>query len=500
MSENFGVDTALGAVFARALDARDPRFDGIFFVGITSTGIYCRPVCPARVSYPDRRRFFPSAAAAERAGYRPCLRCHPELAPGRAACDAVSRLARSATSRIAAGALNGRSVADLAGELGVGERHLRRALEREMGVSPVELALTYRLLFARRLLADTRLSVTRIAYASGFQSLRRFNAAFRERYRSSPSELRRPRARAANGPDDELVRMSLAYRPPLDWPAMLQVLQRDAVRGVDAVDGDRYLSAVRVEGHVGAIVARDAACDTRGGRAARHYIIVDVTDGLLPALMPVLARVRQLFDLDAEPTLIDAHLEQTGLARLVGAHPGVRVPGALDGFDAALRVLLRRASRSQTAYESLAWRITAALGEKVDVGLPALHHLAPDARRVAESGVPTLVSLGVGERWATIVVGLARAVADGRLRLEPAADQRDISRELAAIGVDEASVAHVLARSAAWPDAFPAHDLATSSTEWRTLRQRAERWRPWRAYAAMQLRLQERSVVRHAVG
>ena len=389
MSEEFGTDTALGAVFARALDARDPRFDGVFFVGITSTGIYCRSICPARVSYPERRRFFPSAAAAERAGYRPCLRCRPELAPGRAPCDAVSRLARAAASRIAAGALNGRGVAELAGELGVGERHLRRVLEREMGVSPIELALTYRLLFARRLLANTRLSVTRIAYASGFQSLRRFNAAFRERYRSSPSELRRPPARAGVRRDD-LVRLSLAYRPPLNWSAMLQVLRRDAVRGVDAVDGDRYMSAIRVDGHVGAIVARDAASDARAAGPARHYVIVDVTPSLLPKLMPVLARVRQLFDLDAEPTLIDAHLAQSGLGRLVGAQPGVRVPGALDAFDVALRVLLRRASRSQASYESLAWRITAALGEAVDVGLPGLHHLAPEAGRVAETSVQTL--------------------------------------------------------------------------------------------------------------
>jgi len=488
MSEEFGTDTALGAVFARALDARDPRFDGVFFVGITSTGIYCRSICPARVSYPERRRFFPSAAAAERAGYRPCLRCRPELAPGRAPCDAVSRLARAAAGRIAAGALNGRGVADLAGELGVSERHLRRVLEREMGVSPIELALTYRLLFARRLLANTRLSVTRIAYTSGFQSLRRFNAAYRERYRSSPSEVRRPAARAGVGRDD-FVRLSLAYRPPFNWPAMLQVLQRDAVRGVDAVEGDRYMSMMRVDGHVGAIVARDAADDARAAGAARHNIIVDVTPSLLPSLMPVLARVRQLFDLDAEPTLIDAHLAQSGLGDLVGAQPGVRVPGALDAFDIALRVLLRRASPSQTSYESLAWRITTALGESVDVGLAELHHLAPEPGRVAESGVQALVSLGVRERWAAIIVELARAVAGGRLRLEPGSDPDELSRELSAIGVDEASVAQILARTAAWPDSLAAHDLASSGTEWRSLVQSAEHWRPWRAYAAMHLRL-----------
>src|ERR687897_3435511 len=185
----------------RAVRARDVRFDGIFFVGITTTRVYCPPVCPARVSYPERRRFFETAASAERAGYRPCLRCRPELAPGRALMDAVPRLARLAAQRIGAGALNGNSVADLARELGVSERHLRRALERELGVSPAELAQTHRLLLAKRLLAETSLPVTRIAFASGFQSLRRFNSVFRERYRLSPSALRRTPALSDAGRD-----------------------------------------------------------------------------------------------------------------------------------------------------------------------------------------------------------------------------------------------------------------------------------------------------------
>src|SRR5215212_1809490 len=232
----------LGAeVYARALGARDARFDGIFFVGITTTRVYCRPVCPARVSHPERRRFFDSAAAAERSGFRPCLRCRPELAPGRALIDAVPRLARVAAHRIAAGALNGRGVACLARELGVSERHLRRALERELGVSPVELAQTYRLLLAKRLLADTSLPVTRVAYASGFQSLRRFNSVFRDRYRLSPSALRRNRrssdaTREAGGrsaaqaaPATDLVRLTLAYRAPLAWDVLVALLRRDAM-------------------------------------------------------------------------------------------------------------------------------------------------------------------------------------------------------------------------------------------------------------------------------
>ena len=220
-------------VFARALDARDARFDGVFFVGITTTGVYCRPVCPARVAYHDHRRFFRSAAAAERAGFRPCLRCRPELAPGLALIDAVPRLARAAAHRIAGGALNGRSVAELARDLGVGERHLRRALEREVGVSPLELAQTHRLLLAKQLLADTQLPVTRIAYSSGFQSLRRFNAAFREQYRMAPTAVRRGSSWRGSQKtplaEDAPLHLTLAYRAPFAWGTLLEFLRADAI-------------------------------------------------------------------------------------------------------------------------------------------------------------------------------------------------------------------------------------------------------------------------------
>jgi AraC family transcriptional regulator of adaptative response / DNA-3-methyladenine glycosylase II len=236
-------------------------------------------VCPARISFPDRRRFFRSAAAAERAGFRPCLRCRPELAPGRAIVYAVSRLARAAAYRIAAGALNGRSVGDLASELGVSERHLRRSFEREIGVTPLELALTHRLLLAKRLLADTKLSITQIAYASGFQSLRRFNAVFRERYRMCPSELRRPTREGARSAAVDLqrgaadtgdfVRLTLAYRPPLDWDVLLDHLGRDAVSGIDVVEGRRYGRTVRLEGRSGVLFAQDATPPAlRPGRGA----------------------------------------------------------------------------------------------------------------------------------------------------------------------------------------------------------------------------------------
>jgi len=295
-----------------AVDARDPRFDGVFYVGITTTNVYCRPCCPSRLAYDRHRRFFDSAAAAERAGFRPCMRCRPELAPGCAtALAAVSRLAQVASQRIAAGALNGRSVADLARELGVSERHLRRALEREVRVSPLELAQTHRLLLAKRLIVDTDLPMTRVAYASGFQSLRRFNTVFRAQYRMAPSALRRGRKIA--GREDGSLRLTLAYRPPLAWDSLASVLPREAKV---AIDGQRGIVAV-------------------ANSAADHQLVVTISESLLPVLMPLIAGLRRVFDLDAEPAVIDAHLSAGGLGHLVARWPGARVAGSFKGLEGA---------------------------------------------------------------------------------------------------------------------------------------------------------------------
>jgi AraC family transcriptional regulator of adaptative response / DNA-3-methyladenine glycosylase II len=465
----------------RAVRARDVRFDGIFFVGITTTRVYCRPVCPARVSYPERRRFFDSAASAERAGYRPCLRCRPELAPGRALMDAVPRLARLAAQRIAAGALNGQSVADLGRELGVSERHLRRALERELGVSPAELAQTHRLLLAKRLLAETSLPVTRVAFASGFQSLRRFNSVFRERYRLSPTALRRATPSSAGSttaPAGDFVTLTLAYRPPLDWPLLVARLAHDAVPGVISVDGTRYARTVRLDGRTGAIAARDIA--------GKSHLEVAVSLSLLPALMPLLVRLRHLFDLDAEPAMVDAHLAQHGLGRAVRRHPGVRIPGAIDGFEVALRSLLDEEDQALLA------RVAEELGETVETGLPPLFRLMPTAERVAQAGVMSLVALGASRPRAEAIVTVARAIASGMLRLQPGSEVVATHRALVEMdGVGERHATMIVMRALYWPDAFPTADptlqRAAGAAGRRELREHAERWRPWRAYAAQHL-------------
>ncbi|HUF35071.1 MAG TPA: AlkA N-terminal domain-containing protein [Gemmatimonadales bacterium] len=469
------------AACSRAVVSRDPRFDGVFFVGISTTRIYCRPVCPARVSYPERRRFFDSAAAAERQGYRPCLRCRPELAPGRALCDAVPRVARAAAMRIAAGALNGRGVGDLARELGVSERHLRRAMEREMGVSPIELAQTHRLLLAKCLLTDTRLPVTRVAFASGFQSLRRFNSVFRERYRMSPSVLRhRPRPGRDDvpaGPAGDWVRLSLAYRPPLAWAPLLATIAVDTPPGVGMVDGHRYARTVALDGCRGLIMLEPPA----GGQLSVH-----VSVSLLPALMPLLARLRHLLDLDAEPAMIDAQLAEGGLSALVARRPGLRMPGAFEGFEVAAREILLPEFLRQ---------VTRALGEPIATGISGLDRLALSADRVAQAGVASLSTLGVPRRQAVAVATVARAVTDGNPRLEPGAELRATLRALAAIpGLHSRAAAAIATRAVRWPDAFPSTDVSLQRAAGvpgaRALLRLAERWRPWRGYAALHLSLQ----------
>jgi len=480
-----------GDVYARALDARDARFDGVFFVGVTTTRIYCRPVCPSRISFRSHRRFFGSAAAAEGAGFRPCLRCRPELAPGCAPVDAIPRLATAAARRIEAGALNGQSVAELARSLGVSERHLRRAFERELGVSPIALAQTHRLLLAKRLLADTNLSVTRIAFASGFQSLRRFNAAFRAQYRMPPSALVRS---ARSEMEGEFVRLTLAYRPPFAWRELCNVLAGDAIGGVEAVEGARYGRTVSIGGRSGVFFAEDASAQATHakGHRARNFVRVDVSPSLVPALMPLLARLRQLFDLDADPARIDEHLAQTGLGAAVALVPGIRIPGGIDGFDIALRALLRGRVFSASPTSDLAARVTRAIGESIETGFPRLSHLTPSAERVAEAGSAKLCAFGVPRHRADAVVALARLVAGGELRLEPGSDAIETRRALMQIrGIGDQLATVIVMRTLSWPDAFPfacgsmAHAAnAASAPAFRAL---AERWRPWRAYAAMQL-------------
>lgn len=476
----------------RALAARDPRFDGVFYVGVTSTRIYCRPVCPARTPRRDRCHFFNNPAAAERAGFRPCLRCRPELAPGHSSVDAVGRLATAAASRIAEGALNGGDVETLARELGVGGRHLRRVLEREVGVTPVELAQTQRLLLAKRLLTDSDLPVTEIAHASGFQSVRRFNALFRARYRLNPTGLRHAHrngngarvatTRAGAQERDDAVRVTLAYRPPFAWNTLLGFLAARATPGVETVDGDRYARTMAIGSHRGWVVVAPAS--------RPNALEVELAASLVPVLMPVLARLRHLFDLDAEPVDIDRHLSHEGLSALVRRNRGLRVPGAVDGFELAVRAILGQ-QVSVAGATTLAGRFAAAFGDELPVS-SQLYRLAPTAEQVAAADVDGISAIGMPRARAASIHALARAVASAEIRLSPAGNAREIVRRLRALPGIGAWTAHYIAmRALRWPDAFPASDLALRRAAGvatpAKLERAAARWSPWRAYAAMHL-------------
>src|SRR6202140_608313 len=313
----------------RAVRARDRRFDGRFFVAIASTHIYCRPICPARPPKRENMRFYTSAAAAEGAGFRPCLRCRPERAPGLASVDAVSRLVGAAIAGIEEHALSSAKVGELAASLGVSDRHLRRVTESELGVGPIELAQTQRLVLAKRLLGETNLSQTEIAFASGFGSVRRFNALFKSRYGLNPRALRGT-ATVADG-----LQCQLEFRPPFAWRSLLDYLRLRAVPGVEMADATHYRRTVSIDGHHGWIAV---------SLGKKHNALnVEIAPSLAPVIGAVIVRVKRLFDLGAVPDAVSASLSQDPLlANVVHRIPGLRVAGALDGFELAGRAVLER--------------------------------------------------------------------------------------------------------------------------------------------------------------
>lgn len=464
----------------RALVARDARFDGVFFVGVKSTGIYCRPVCTAKTPGRGRCRFFASAALAERAGFRPCLRCRPELAPGQAPIDSARTIARAAAARIEGGALNSGSLEDLAGSLGLSSRQLRRAMRRELGVSPIELAQTSRLLLAKRLIAETQLSMTHIALAAGFDSVRRFNALFRSHYRLTPSTLRRS---ATHGVPDGCLRLTLAFRPPLDWEALLKFLEARAIPGIECVTGGAYHRTVGIRDHRGWLRVSPVA--------SRHLLAVELATELAPALASILMRLRSLFDLDARPDIIAAHLAGDKLlGPLVKRRPGLRVPGAFNTFELGMRAILGQQVSVRGA-STLAGRFAERLGEAVATPMACLNRISPTAESISKASVRTLAGLGLPHARAESLWNFSRAVAMQEIDLEPGMDPIATMARLTELpGIGPWTADYIAMRALRWPDAFPAGDLGLKKAARlspQELKSAAEFWRPWRAYAAMHL-------------
>ncbi|MDL5052001.1 AlkA N-terminal domain-containing protein [Oscillatoria laete-virens NRMC-F 0139] len=469
----------------KALASRDPRFDGVFFVGVTSTGVYCRPICPVKTPLQKNCRFFRSAEAAEKEYFRPCLRCRPELAPGLAPVDNAQRIASLVLHRMDEGLVNGAGMEDLAAQFHLSSRQLRRIVQKELGVSPVELLQTRRLLLAKQLLTETQLPVTQIAFASGFASLRRFNAAFSSQYRMPPTRLRKSISADVNEASlHGTSRLQLGYRPPLDWRAMLQFLAGRAIRNVEWATNESYARTVRIGKHTGWIRVTQAR--------NRNTLVVEFTHSLTEVLPALLGRLRNLFDLAARPDQIASHLSQDPvLKKCVLKNPGLRVPGAFDGFEMALRAILGQQITVQAA-TTLAGRVAECFGEKIRTPFEQLTYLSPRVERIAGARTEDIAELGIIAARSNCMIALARAVRSGALKFETGSDPALAIQQLIELpGIGPWTAHYIAMRALRWPDAFPKEDIAVrkklGGLSSKQAEARSQLWRPWRSYAVLHL-------------
>ncbi len=455
-----------------ACDAKDRRFDGRFYIGVKSTGIYCRCICPARNPKRINRTFWPSAAAAEAAGFRPCLLCRPERAPGLAPIDAPARLAAAAYARIEAGALEEQGLEALADGLGVTSRHLRRVMNAQFGASPIDIAQTGRLLSARRLLNETALSITEIAFASGFRSLRRFNATMKDRYGAPPSKMRGRKALTRG----ETFTVSLSPRGDYNITPMLEFLGMRALAEVEAANDKTYTRILKWGDAPGWLTI---------GMGPKGLALT-LSENLAPHLRPLVASVRGAFDLDAEMTAVDAHLaNDASLAKDVKREPGVRVPGALDGFETAIRAVLGQQVTVQGA-KTLTERLVAKYGAALERAPEGLDRAFPDAQALANAGAVAIAKIGLPMKRAETLHRLAVASCDGKLPLARGAIASGRAALAEVPGVGPWTIEYVAMRALGDPDAYPATDIALINALGRK-GETLEHLKPWRAYAAIRL-------------
>jgi AraC family transcriptional regulator, regulatory protein of adaptative response / DNA-3-methyladenine glycosylase II len=472
----------------RAIETRDHRFDGRLFVAVTTTGIYCRPFCPARTPKRKNVRFFHTAAAAQEAGFRPCLRCRPETSPELAFWRGSSNTVSRALGLIEAGALDDANVEALAARLGIGERQLRRLFKQHLGASPISIAQTRRILLAKQLIQDTRLPMTEVAAASGFGSIRRFNEIFQQLFRRPPKALRRTGvADQAVGTTGAVV-VNLGYRHPYDWDAILSFLGARAIPGIEVVQSGRYARTIAIDDGRGVLVVEPAD---------RNCLKATVRFPNLKNLPAIIARARRVFDLAADPQAIGAHLSQDPvLAPLVAARPGLRVPGAWDGFELAVRAILGQ-QITVSAATRLAGKLVSFHGENIVDPVArgqGLTHVFPTPAQLA--GVD-LAAIGMPKARRTALSSLAAAVVADPLIFGPRRSLEDAVAQLRSLpGIGEWTAQYIAMRELREPDAFPAADigLMRAMSDARGVRPspaellaHAERWRPWRAYAALHL-------------
>jgi AraC family transcriptional regulator, regulatory protein of adaptative response / DNA-3-methyladenine glycosylase II len=472
----------------RALQARDNRFDGRLFVGVRTTGIYCRPICPARTPKRENVTFFRSAAAAQAAGFRPCLRCRPESSPDLGAWRGTSNTVARALALIEAGALDNADVDAFAARLGVGERQLRRLFKKHLGASPIAVAQTRRVLLAKQLIHQTLLPMTEVALASGFGSVRRFNETFQQLFDRPPAALRRKGGQIVSGEDG--VRLELTYRPPFDWVGLVGFLSLRAIEGVEVVTPRQYARTIGLDGDFGIVTVAPSQKPDR--------LIATIRFPKLTALPTIIARIRRIFDLAADPEAIAAHLGQdAALAPRVAARPGLRVPGAWDGLELAVRAIVGQ-QITVAAATRLAGRIVRDWGDPLPAGLdsivPGLTHVFPSAERL---GAADLASLPMPRARSKAIEAMAQAIAGDSTIFESRGELGEVITRLKALpGIGEWTAQYIAMRQMREPDAFPAADIgllrAMAGCDGvrpspPALAVRAEAWRPWRAYAALHL-------------
>ncbi|MFI5014423.1 MAG: AlkA N-terminal domain-containing protein [Hyphomicrobiales bacterium] len=472
----------------RAMSTRDARFDGRLFIGVKTTGIYCRPICPARTPKRENVLFYATAAAAQAAGFRPCLRCRPETSPELAFWRGTSNTVSRALALIEAGALDDADVERLAERLGVGGRQLRRLFRQHLGASPLAVAQTRRVLLAKQLIHETHLPMAELAHAAGFGSIRRFNETFQRLFGRPPASLRRASAQEAGRAATDRLTVSLTYRPPYDFDAMLEFLAARAIPGVEEVAGTRYARSIAIGKDHGVLTVEPGE---------RHRLSVSIRFPRLSALAIIIARIRRVFDLAADPAVIGEHLSQDQfLAPLVAARPGLRVPGGWDGFELAARAILGQ-QITVPAATGLAGKLVRAHGiplpESLASPFQGLTHVFPPPERLAGAD---LASLGVPKARALALSSLATAVAADPQIFGPARGLEEAVAKLRSLaGVGEWTAQYIAMRELREPDAFPAADIGLMRAlavggrrpTPAELLARAEGWRPWRAYAALHL-------------
>ncbi|TXI90313.1 MAG: DNA-3-methyladenine glycosylase 2 family protein [Burkholderiaceae bacterium] len=476
--------------YYRAMVAKDPRFDGVFFAGIKTTGIYCRPICRVKTPRETSCVFFSSQAAAEAAGFRPCLRCRPELAPY----ALQQNLAHAIWHKIAAGALNHQGLEAFAIQIGLSSRQIRRLMLQEFGLSPIEIAQTQRLLFAKKLLQETHLPMTEVAYAAGFGSLRRFNALFEQRYHLTPAAIRRESGNDEATSRERLLHLRLAYRPPLAWTELLHYLHGRALAGIEYVDleSSSYARTVRIADSEGWVQVKHIP--------ERQQLALTVSSGLQTVLMPLIDRIRSQFDLEANPLVIAQHLQQDArLAKQIAKTPGLRVPGTFDVFELAIRAILGQ-QVSVAGATTVAARLVSRFGNQVQITAdrpPALQYHFPSAAQLAQASLDEIAALGMPGKRAATVLAFSRFVAEGGLEFAPHQPIEEVSASLKALpGIGEWTAQYIAMRGLRYPNAFPAGDLGLQKAvsegheqrcSEKELQAMSQPWAPWRSYAALLL-------------